>query len=264
MTADAPRDVADEAATLIGDVGRSAERARRYRALAATIAEPTFDRVIMIGSEVRRAARTGGGGAIVTAVDELRALLRRCEEGIAEVQASTAYRSLAEAYAANDAEKATELAVAVFAGIVSETPSTPVHWPVPISSRRAGEHFVTPEQCATLIVEIGRAGITAPKEAPALGGDETIRPVRLTGPADASDGPITLAFDPSALKVPVGRLTEADDLLWYSAHLAAPFTVEATASVSDEWWEIRPSAYAQYLEDLRRALAERGLILRVS
>lgn len=255
-----PIDVRDEAAELIGQVGRRAQYAARYRALATTVAEPAFDRAIAIGSEIRQADRTGRSELIAAAVRELREQLRRCEEGLRDVRASASYRALVEAYATADVQRATELAVRVFAGVTSDAPSVAMHWPVPISGGRSADHFISPERCVATIRRVLEEGIPAPEDAPALGGDDEVRPVGLTSSADTAESPITLLFEPRALPGPLGGLRE-DVGLWYAERLRAAFTVTAATTVRDEWWEIRPDAYAEYVTALARALAEAGLSL---
>lgn len=253
-------DIRDEAAELLGELGRRAQYAARYRTLATTVAEPAFDRAIAIGSEIRQADRAGRSALIAAAVDELREQLRRCEEGIRDVQTSAIHRALVGAYAAADVEHATELAVSVFAGVTNDAPRVARHWPVSISGGRSADHFISPERCVATIRRALEEGIAAPEEAPALGGDDHVRPVRLTSSADAAESPITLLFEPDRLPGPLGALGE-DVGLWYAERLQANFTVTAAATVSDEWWEIRPDAYDQYVTTLGRVLAEAGLSL---
>lgn len=258
-----PIDLREDAAALIGEVGRCSQQAARYRALATSVAEPAFDRAIAIGSAIRRADRSGRSEAIADAVAELRSLLRQCEEGIESVRASGSYRALAAAYAADDVGRATELAATVFTGVTAKNVEVAVHWPVPIRGKRSEEHFVSPERCVATISAAIEHGIIAPSEAPPVGGDETIRPVQLTTDPDASESPITLCFVPKPSAAMMGRVPNSDAILWYAKRLTAELSVSAAYSVTDEWWEIRPAAYADYLNILKRALCEAGLSLTI-
>ncbi|MCC6767156.1 MAG: hypothetical protein IT293_21085 [Deltaproteobacteria bacterium] len=247
-------DVRDDAAALIGEVGRSVQDARRYRALATAVADPVFDRALAIGSEVRRAAREGRSGPIADAVDELRGLLRRCEDGVRQVREGTAYRELRDAYGTSRVVRAAELAAAVFTDVALAPPTRILHWTLPLAARRSPEHFIPPEQCAEAISEIAANGLPAPIDVPDLGGDAAILPIRLVETPDASEGPITLAYRPAVLAEPLGRLTGNGVWLWYAPRLHGVFTLCAAETVSDEWWQVRPSAYAAYLEALREHL----------
>ncbi|MCC6848277.1 MAG: hypothetical protein IT294_07220 [Deltaproteobacteria bacterium] len=247
-------DVRDDAATLIGEVGRSAEDARRYRALAATVADPVFDRVLTIGTDVRRAAREGRFGPIAAAVDELRELLRRCEDGVRRVRESPPYHEMLRAYGTGSAVRAAELAATVFTDVDLALPTRTLHWTMPLTARLAPDHFIPPEQCAEAIREIAANGLPAPADVPDLAGDASILPIRLLETIDGAEGPITLAYGSGSLAGPLGRLTERKVWLWYAPKLRSAFTVCATDTVSDDWWQVRPSAYAAYLEALREHL----------
>lgn len=260
----ADRDIRDAAATLIGQVGRIAQDARRYRALAVTVADPTFDRILQIGTAIRRADRAGECGPIADAVEEMRALLHRCEQGIRDVQASTSYRELVVVLGTGPVARATELAATIFADVRVEVAGHPLFWTVPIAARRSPEHFIPPDQCAGRIREVRQTGISAPTGTPDLGGDASIRPLRLATTIDGSDGPISLVYPPAALPGPIGRLTESDVALWYAKSLRASFTVRAAATVNDEWWQVRPAAYAAYLERLGNELAAAGIPFEIA
>lgn len=258
MTATGP-DGQDDPATLIAEAARSAQDARRYRSLATAVADPVFERVLAIGSEIRRAMRAGMAASIAAALDELRSLHQRCEEAVREVRASAPYRELTAAYGAGAVTRATTLAAEVFTDVVVASPGRLLRWAVPLTGRRSDEHFLPPERCARSIRAWAASGLTAPTEPPDMGGDAAIRPLPLTESTDPSEGPITLAFDPHVLPGPVGRFGEHDVRLWYAERLHAPFTVYAAPTVGDEWWEIRPAAYHTYLAALRDALTAAGI-----
>lgn len=258
-----PADPVAEAADLIRAVGTCAQHARRYRALAAPIAEPIFDRALELGSDVRRGARgPEPGPPLAAAIAELRALLARGEAAIAGVRAGAEYRSAAAAFAAGDVAAVARVAPDVFAGVMPRPPGGTLYWPVPLGRRGGGEHFITPGACADRVHRIATDGLSSPEEAPDLGGDDTIRPVMLGEEHDASDSPIALAFDAARLP-PLCRLDDGGLALLYAPHVRAPLAVHAVADVGDEWWRIRPDAYRQYLDELGRELGARGLALVV-
>jgi hypothetical protein len=250
---------------LIGEVGRNAERARRYRALVASVAEPTFERALAIGSEVRQLARGGSdAGALAGVIAELRDLDARCGGEIARVRATGPYQDLLIAYEADDdAARAADLAQVVFAGVSAAPVTRTLYSPVTIGGGKSVDHFLAPDICAERIRTIADVGLAVVNDLSGLfpGADESIQPLRLTTTHDEADSPIALAFGAAVLPPKVGWLTGGDIALVYARHLRAEFVVSGASSVSDEWWEIRPDAYRQYLEDLQRALTARGLAL---
>jgi len=259
-------DVLTEAAALIRDAGLSAECARRYRALATTIAEPTFDRVLELGSTIRRAGRDAPGSEreLLAAVEELRQLLARSEAGIADVRTSAGYREAVAAFAAGDAARTVPLAIAVFTDVVPGDSAGVATWDVPLGTGPGGEHFVTPEECAARIVGIAGGGLPASSPPPHLGADDTITPVTLGVGLANADGPVTLAFEVEQLPGPICRLEHSTLALFYADRLHAPFAVRCAAGVTDEWWNIRPDAYAKWIEALGPLLQSQGLTMTIA
>ncbi len=257
-------DVRDDAAALIEEVSRIAQGARKYRALATTIADPTFDRMLAIGGEIRRAERAGQRQPIADAVEEMRRLRRRCEQGIRSVQEGASYRELVAAFHAGAVGRATELAEVVFTDVTIEVADRPLLWIFPLTARHLPSHFLPPDQCAEKIRKLAMNGIPAPTDSLSVGGDASIRPLPLAGTIDPTDGPITLAYEPGAIPGPIGRLTESDIALWYAGSLRAPFSVRAAATVGDEWWHVRPAAYSAYLAELANALAAAGIPFEIA
>ncbi len=261
MSPGAPTDLWAEAATLIGEVARRAENARRYRGLAATVAEPSFERAIAIGSDVRHAARRGATAFLIPMLAELRVLGDRCEAAVHGVRASPPYRELVQAFEGGDTTRATELASLVFDRVHVGAHESRAYWAVPLAAGKSLDHFLPADACAERIANIAEQGLTAPSDAPALGGDEVVRPLHLSSTHDESESPIALAFDPGTIQSPVGRLEGGEVVLVYTPRLRTTFTVSYTAEVTDEWWRIRPDAYVRYLEALRAALTARSITL---
>jgi len=245
-------------------VGRSAQLARRYRDLVVRVAEPVFDRALMIGSDVRHVARGGGAQAdtaIAAAIMELRGLLARCEAAITSVRASIPYREAITSFTAGETERIASLACSIFTDVSPFTPTGVLYRTVPISSGRSGVHFLPPADCAARIQLIASEGLTATVSPAALGGDETITPVLLSDEHDGSESPIALAFEPHALPAPVCRLEASNVILFYADRLRAAFTIRSAARVNDEWWSVRPHSYREYLEELREILAAQSLMV---
>jgi hypothetical protein len=259
-----PGDRWAEVAALIGDVGRSAERARRYRALAASLAEPAFERALAIGSEVRQAARGGAdAAALAGAIEELRDLDARCGAEIARIRATRQYADLLAAFESDDAARAADLASAVFESVTVAPAGTILYSPVAIGGGKSLDHFLPPTACADRIRTIATEGLVAASDAHGIvpGADEAIQPLRLTATHDEADSPVALAFAPEVLPPRIGCLADGDTVLVYARRLRAEFVVSCASRVSDEWWEIRPDAYRRYLEDLQQALTARDLTL---
>jgi hypothetical protein len=249
-----------EAAALIGDAAKSAEHARRYRALADSIAEDSFERTLAIGSEMRAAARRGTPDALAVLVAELHELVARCQAGIAEVRASGSYRAAVRAFTNGETARVATLACAIFSNVIAgrHEPHT-LYWPVPVLGGRSVEHFLPPIDCAVRIDTLRREGIPAVAVAPERGGDEDIRPVLLSERHEESESPFALALASSALPGPVCRLVGSETTLFYAPHLVADFTVSCASGASDEWWRVRPNAYHTYLNELQESLRARGI-----
>jgi hypothetical protein len=246
-------------AAAIRDVGAHARYARRYRALATSVAEPVFDRVLEIGSEVRRAARgTNPESAIAEALHELQALEARCTAGVDHVRGTEAYRDTAASFRAGAVDRVASRAPEVFTDVAPYAPGHAVYWPVSLSAGRSGPHFIPPEECAARIVRIASDGIAAPETPADLGGDEAITPVVLSDDLDPFESPVALAFDPKALPGPLCRLESDGTVLFYGARLLGTPRVQCLATVEDEWWRTRPDFYRDYLNGLQRALQAAG------
>jgi hypothetical protein len=255
-----PEDPLATVAALIRDVGQCAQCARRYGELAASVADPIFDRALALGSDVRRAARGAGDAtAVDAAITELQSLLAECEASIARVRNGATYQEAATAFAAGAAARVAALAPAIFTDVTPYAPTGSLFWSVPIGSRRSETHFVPPEELAVRLRAIATEGLRAEGPPPELGGDEVIRPIVLATQPDDAESPITLAYDARAVAIPVCALAGTDLVLLYAERLVAPFAVTCSPSVDDEWWTVRPDAYRDYLEALRTTLSPGGL-----
>jgi hypothetical protein len=94
---------------------------------------------------------------------------------------------------------------------------------------------------------------------PDLGADAAIRAVFLEDDPDAASSPVTLVVEPARIGLPTFRLGAAGEVLIYAPKVSPAPRVRCAATVSDEWWAVRPDAYARYVDDLERALAARGV-----
>ncbi len=252
-----------EAAALIGEAGRSAEDARRYRALADSLAPASFDRALAIGSEIRAAARRGAVEALVPFAAELRGLVARCRDAVGEVREGRTYQEAVRAFRSGDAAKAAALACDVFSGVAPRPGGGTLYYPLAIGGGRSVDHFLALDECAARIDACHRDGLTSPSAAPDRGGNEEIRPIALTARHDEAESPIALAFEAGTFGAPTCALTGTETVLLYSTRTRADFVVSCAPRVSDEWWEIRPDAYRAYVDGLRAALAARSITLIV-
>lgn len=243
----------------IRDVGSLARHARRYRALVAVVAEPVFDRVLALGSEVRRAARGEyPHGALTAAVRELAQLEARCNTALAEVTASHEYLEALTCFDAENVEGVAMRAPAIFTSVLRHEPDGDLYWPVPLTGDRSGPHFIPPEHCAARIRAVVADGLVASETPVDLGGDASITPVVLNDEHDGSESPIALIFEPKLLPGPVCRLADSSAVLFYGKRMRATPRITCRAGVDDEWWRIRPDSYRRYLADLQRALQIQG------
>ena len=256
-----PLDPVAEAAALIREVGRSAQRARRYRDLATQLATPVFDRALAIGSDVRRTIRSSEPHptAITAALAELRELLASCENAITRIQVSALYREAVASFAAGATAQVAALAPPIFTDVTPHAATGILYWAVPIGAGRSGAHFLPPTEVAARVQQMASEGLVAAPSPLELGGDDTIAPVLLSDEHDGSESPVALAFEPHTLSAPVCRLDGSNIVLFYAKRLRAAFTVTCARSVDDEWWSVRPDAYQEYLAELREALIERAL-----
>jgi hypothetical protein len=257
-------DALERVAALIAEVGECYQRARRYRALAATSEVLILDRALDLGAEIRAAERRGHGEEVARgAAAELSALAAACRAAIAGVHASSDYRRAAAAWAAGQWEVVAATAPALFAAVEAMTSRPVLHYPVAITARHGGEHFITPRACADVIAATIAEGLTPPALPPDLGGDETIRAVMLTDDPSSLESPIGLALDGDAVALPLCRVVPAGDVLVYTERLRVPMRVATAPEVTDEWWTVRPDAYRRYVAELTSELAARGITAAV-
>jgi len=261
----APADPLGRVADLIRDVALAAERARRYRSLAASVAEPTFERTLAIGTAIRRSLRDPERqrADAADAARELEALLAGCTRALADFEASALYREGVAAAAAGATERLARLAPTLFSDVEPFPDARVVYWPVPIGGTGSASHFLPAAECAAHIAGYASAGLVAAVPPPELGADERIPAVVLAAEADAGESPITLAVAADAFPAPLCRVAGRATILCYAARVRVPFRVRAAAAVSDEWWSIRPDAYRTYVEEVRSVLAASGIALDV-
>ena len=126
---------------------------------------------------------------------------------------------------------------------------------------RSGVHFLPPAEIAP--PAFSRSPPKAswqPPSPPELGGDETIAPVLLIGRArwtrrarSRSPSNRTPCRPPSAVS------TGATSSSSTPSDFVPTSPSAARRTVNDEWWNVRPDAYREYLEELREALSARAL-----
>ena len=163
-------------ADLIREVGLAAEDARRYRALADTVAEPAFERALAIGTIIRQALREPERqrAAAADAIAELQGILDGCARAMADLRASATYRDALAAVAAGTVDRLATLAAAIFSDVEPFPNATVLYWPVPIAGPRGVAHFVPPRQCAARILQRADEGLLAASPPPERGADDRI------------------------------------------------------------------------------------------
>lgn len=254
-------DPVERVADLIREVGRAAQQARRYRVLAASVAEPAFERALEIGTFIRQSLRDPGRQReqAVAAAAELEATLESCRAAIADVQKSAVYEEALAAIGTGALDRLALLAPAVFDQVEPFPDATRLYWPVPIAGPRPGPHFVPPADCAARIVKIMTEGLGAASPPPELGADERIPAVVLADEHEVGESPLALVLDARAFPAPLCRLASSNVALFYAPRVQLPFRVRAAGVVSDEWWAIRPDAYRTYVDALGATLTASGI-----
>lgn len=254
-------DLLDEGARLMTEFGERYTRARRYRAVAAECEERHLGRALAIGSALREWARaaTGDDADHATAIDELRALVRACEEAIGIVHDSPSYRAACVAWDEGRFHDVAALAPTIFDAIEPLTTPRTLYAPVPIVGRRGGEHFSPPAVVAERIAGLARTGLPAADPVPQLGADECLRAVVLDDDPEAVEAPITIIVAAEDLALPSLRLAPAGEIFVYAPLLRARLRVRCAPEAHDEWWTVRPEAYVGYVRELVRELAIRGI-----
>jgi len=256
-------DTFDEAAQLIAEVGAQYARGRRYRAIADALETGFLGRALQLGGELRTLSRTAApdSDAPATIVAELRRIVDECDAAIAAVQASDAYRAAVAAWDAARLDTVAELARELFDGVVEDRAERPLYAPVIVTrARGGGEHFLSAAAVAERIAAAQREGVAAADPPPERGADDRIRAVLLDDDPDAATSPITLVWLPGTITLPRARLAPAGEVLVYAPRLDAAATrVRCARDVSDEWWAVRPDAYPDYVGELTRELAARGI-----
>jgi len=76
---------------------------------------------------------------------------------------------------------------------------------------------------------------------------------------ETSESPVVLALEAAAVPLPCFRLEPAGETLVYAPRLVVPVRVRIAPSVTDEWWAVRPDAYAEFSATLTAELRARGI-----
>ncbi|HEY2388009.1 MAG TPA: hypothetical protein VGK30_13685 [Candidatus Binatia bacterium] len=252
-------DAHEQATALLTEIGRCYGVARRYRAIAADCETSILDPALAIGGALRAPAGTARPEDVAEAVRELAALLDACNAAVRSVRAGATYRAAEAAWDAGRLVEVAALAPAIFEAVVPDTTAGTLHLPVTVTARRGGEHFLLPAEVAARIDGLLRGGIARADPPPGLGADERLGVVVLETDAESDETPVALAVDSGALALPRFRLDPTDEVLVYTPRLRVPARVRLAASVSDEWWAVRPDAYATFAAELSAALHARGI-----
>ncbi len=259
-------DALETAARLIAEVGDAYTRGRRYRAIADVCETQFLGRALALGGELRALARRGtpDPDAAARIVAELATIVTDCDAAIATVHASDGYRAAVDAWDAGDLDAVAGHARELFDGVVEDRTERPLFFPVTVTSLRSGgaarEHFLPVSTIAERIALLRREGVVAADPPPERGADDRLRAVLLDDDPDAAASPITLVWRPGVIALPRARLEPAGEVLVHAPRLAAGATgIRYARDVSDEWWAVRPDAYARYVEELTRELARRGI-----
>jgi hypothetical protein len=249
----------EQATALLTEIGRCYGVARRYRAIAADCDTRILDRALAIGGELRAPRREPEPGAVAAALRELGALLAECTGAMQRVRESATYRAAAAAW---DQGRLVDLAAcvpAIFDAVVPDTTAGVLYFPVPVTRRRGGEHFLGAGDVAARVHVLLREGIPQADPPPGLGADDRLGAVVLDVDAESDETPVALAIDTDALPLPRFRLDPGGEVLVYTPRLLVSARVRLAPAVSDEWWVVRPDAYAAFTAELSAALRARGV-----
>jgi hypothetical protein len=254
-------DLLDEGARLIAELSACYARARRYRAIAAECEERYLGRALALGSTMREWSRAVALDPVVcaAAIEELGSLSRACEGAIGAVHASVPYRAALSAWNEGRLHEVGALAPTIFDAIEPLLTPRTLHFAVSIVGARGGEHFLPPASVAERIAGLMRTGLPAADPVPELGADESLRAVVLDEDPEAMEAPITIVVAPEDIAWPLFRLEPAGEVFVYAPCLRARMRVRCAFEVRDEWWTIRPEAYAHYVAELERELSARGV-----
>ncbi len=259
MTPDDPR---ADATQLIARLARCHAIARRYRAIAADCEERFLGRALEVGSALRAHARVPDAErrVIDDALRELTQLIGECEAAIRSVRESAPYRAALAAWNAGRLLEVAVQAPVIFDGVVPDILASRLYLPVSVTAAGRGEHFLAATVVADHIALLLRDGIPQSDPPPGRGADEQLGVVTLDDDTESADSPIMLAIDGGSLALPTFRLQPAGEVLIYTPRLRVPAAVHFAAGTTDEWWAVRPDAYAGYTATLARELAARGVV----
>ena len=251
----------EDAARLISEVGACYVRARRYRAIAAEC-ERWLTAALTMGARLRAQARSTADDvpADPDVVRELRRLIGEFRAAIARVHESEPYHRAVRAWQDASYDEVAALAPTIFDGVAPEPSPPALYIPVEVSGRGGGdEHFASPIVVADRAIELLRDGVPAAHPAPDQGADDNIGAVIFDDDPDAGGSPVTIVVAPGDLGFPAFRLEAWGSSLVYARRVQVAASVRCAPQVSDEWWAIRPDAYARFTAELSRALVARGV-----
>lgn len=250
----------EDAARLISEVGACYVRGRRYRAIAAEC-ERWLTVALTMGARLRAQARSSPGDvpADPDVIRGLRDLIDEFQAAVNRVHENDVYRRAVCAWQAESYGEVAALAPTIFDGVVPLTSPRTLYVPVEVGSRHGGEHFASPIVVAERAMELLRNGIPAARPVPDQGADDHIGAVVFDDDADAGGSPVTIVVAASDLGLPAFHLEPGGASLVYAPRVEFPASVRCASEVTDEWWAIRPDAYANFTTELSRMLRARGV-----
>jgi hypothetical protein len=242
--------------------------AKGFTVLAARAEHELLTRIRALGSALRSRLRTGQltEEEIGTTATEIMALGSQWRWELEQVRASTVYQRALSACAADEQAELALVIPQVLAGLRVVHPTPSLYFPVSVSRHRrrpGASPFLSAAECADSIAHLLSDGIT-PEPA---GTDWWERELTGTSCADtpaALDTPIALRLDAAAVRVTVFAAADEPSLRIFTPRLHAPMSITLATAASDEWWEAYEESYGVFRDALRKALEERGHVVRTS
>ena len=253
-------DVFEPIEARIAAIGELLESARRYRPLAAE-AHELYLTSSRIGSRLRRASRGPAARhekAIEDIGHELESALQAGRVALEQFLAGDAYRDLVTNLQAGDPAEAALRVCEIFADIEPVSGVDLLYYPL---TGKREEGILEPEAGMERIRRMTGEGLE-PSGAPGVGGDSSVRPVRLYEGAEGLDAAVFLLVRGDDINIPLFRATGIGEVLVYTPKLRVPFEIGLRSQSRDDWLEARPGGYAKYRDRWRALLRDDGFAVR--